>query len=126
LLSAVLKTPQCPMPTSYSFVTTNQVKILKGDIMAEEQKEQQRQKFAESRLTLINRNNLALTGVEKVIGANENCVHLIVSGDRVCIEGNDLHVSKLDVEQGVIVLDGVVNTIKYGQHKTPLLKRMFK
>ncbi len=93
--------------------------------MAEEQKQQSN--FLESRLTLINRNNLALTGIEKVIGANENCVHLVVSGDKMCIEGSLLHVSKLDVEQGVIVLDGVVNTIKYSTgKKQPLFKRMFK
>lgn len=95
--------------------------------MAEEQKEQQKPNtFSESRLTLINRSNLALSGVEKVIGANENCVHLVVSGDSLSIEGTALHVSKLDVEQGLIVLDGTINTIKYGQRKTPFLKRMFK
>ena len=94
--------------------------------MAEEQK-QNNNNFLESRLTLINRNNLALTGVEKVIGANETCVHLVVSGDKMCIEGNMLHVSKLDIEQGVIVLDGTINTIKYSTgKKQPLFKRMFK
>lgn len=94
--------------------------------MAEEQKEQ-KTTFNESRLTLINRTNLAITGVEKVIGANENCVQLIVSGSTLCIEGNNLHVSKLDVEQGVIVLDGTINGMKYGTgKKAPFLKRMFK
>ncbi len=95
--------------------------------MAEEQTSQPKPTFQESRLTLINRTNLALTGVEKVLGANETHVNLVASGNRVCIEGSNLHVSKLDVEQGVIVLDGVVNNIKYGEaKKQPLLKRMFK
>ena len=93
--------------------------------MAEEQREQN-PSFNESKLTLVNRNNLALTGVERVIGANENCVHLVVAGDGVCIEGAGLHVSKLDVDQGVIVLDGTVNTIKYTGKKQNFLKRMFK
>ena len=94
--------------------------------MAEEQK-QQPISFAESKLTLINRNNLAISGVEKVIGANETCVHLVVSGDNMCVEGVNLHVSKLDVEQGVIVLDGVVSSIRYSNGKKQnLFKKMFK
>ncbi len=96
--------------------------------MAEQpQQNQSNNNFAESRLTLINRNNLAITGVEKVLGANETCVHLIVSSDKMCIEGANLHVSKLDVEQGIIVLEGVVNSIKYSMGKKQnLFRKMFK
>ncbi len=93
--------------------------------MAEEVKETKT--FAESKVTLINRNNLAITGVEKVVSANNGIVNLIVAGSNMCIEGNNLYVAKLDVDQGVIVLEGLVNAVRYGSpRKAPLFKRMFK
>ena len=94
--------------------------------MAEEIKEE-RKSFAESKVTLINRNNLAITGVEKVISATNGIVNLMVASSPMCIEGTNLYVAKLDVDQGIIVLEGLVKSINYGNpKKAPIFKRMFK
>ena len=93
--------------------------------MAEDIKE--KRSFSESKVTLINRANLAVTGVEKVVSATNNVVNLIVSGSPMCVEGTNLYVAKLDIDQGIIVVEGTVNAIKYGsQKKGPLFKRILK
>lgn len=89
--------------------------------------DQERRTFSESKVTLINRNNLAITGVEKVVSANSTLVNLVVAGSSMCVDGTNLYVAKLDVDQGVIVLEGTINAIKYGSpKKAPFIKRMFK
>lgn len=93
--------------------------------MADDVKE--KRNFNESKVTLINRSNLAITGVEKVVSATNNMVNLVVSGSQMCVEGTNLYVAKLDIDQGIIVLEGIVNNIKYGsQKKGPLFKRILK
>ena len=93
--------------------------------MAEDIKE--KRSFSESKVTLINRANLAVTGVEKVVSATNNVVNLIVSGSPTCVEGTNLYVAKLDIDQGIIVVEGTVNAIKYGSQKNgPLFKRILK
>ncbi len=83
--------------------------------------------FTESKVTIINRNNLAITGVEKVISANTGVVNLKVTGSPMCIEGQNLYVAKLDIEQGVVVLEGLINGIKYAApKKQPIFKRILK
>jgi len=86
------------------------------------------QKFNMSKLMLDNRKLLSLTGVERIVGASENKVVLVVAGDGITILGDGLHVTKLDVEEGVLELEGMVSEIKYSGNtgKTGLLKRIFK
>ena len=93
--------------------------------MADDVKE--KRNFSESKVTLINRANLAVTGVEKVVSATNSVVNLVVSGSPMCVEGLNLYVAKLDIDQGIIVIEGAVNAIKYGaQKKGPLFKRILK
>lgn len=94
--------------------------------MADENKDEKKT-FAESKVTMINRNNLAITGVERVVSSTSSLVNLKVTGTPMCVEGTNLSVAKLDVDQGVIVLEGTVNSIHYGQgKKAPIFKRIFK
>jgi sporulation protein YabP len=94
---------------------------VKGVTMAREQR-----KFSESVLNLTNRSKLTLSGVEKVIAISETKVFLIVGGSQLKISGNNLQVEKLDVENGLLRLDGFVDEIKFDQKKVPFLKRFFK
>lgn len=89
--------------------------------MAKEQK-----RFTESILNLANRTKLNLSGVEKVIATSETKVFLVVGGSALKISGQNLQVEKLDVENGLLRLDGIIDEIKYDQKKVPFLKRLFK
>lgn len=83
-------------------------------------------KFSESILNLTNRSKLTLTGVERVVATNSTRVHVYVSGSALKISGQKLHVEKLDVENGLLRLDGVIDEIKYDHQKVSLIKRLFR
>ena len=84
--------------------------------------------FTNSNLTLDNRFNLKLTGVEKVFETNENKVSLKVCGSVLTISGSNLAVEKLNTELGQIELSGNIDEIKYSTKtsRTSFIKRIFK
>lgn len=96
--------------------------------MSDENKKNATKTFSTSKLILDNRTALNITGVEKVIGANESRIQLQVSGSGLTVSGKDLHVSKLDVEQGFIEINGVISELKYSGSAGggSLLKKIFK
>jgi len=83
-------------------------------------------KFTESTLTLQNRNQLTLSGVEKVISMSESQICLVACSSSLSIYGNGLTVQKLDVENGILKITGTVGTLKYDEKKENFLKRIFK
>lgn len=83
-------------------------------------------RFSESVLTVSNQKKLSLTGVEKVFSTSNTKVFLSVGGNTLKISGQNLQVEKLDVENGLLKLDGLVEELKFDHKKTPLLKRLFK
>lgn len=80
----------------------------------------------EHKLVCENRKKLTLSGIEKVDSANLTQITLISQNIYLYILGKDLHVDKLDVSSGHIEITGQIDTIKYADKKTNLLKRMFK
>ncbi len=78
-------------------------------------------------LTLTNRNNLTLTGVEKVISIKPDMVQLNSNNGNVVITGQNIEVTKLDLEQKNLELAGKFDSIKYlDNNKTPFIKKIFK
>ena len=79
-------------------------------------------------LTLNNRKTLNLTGVEKVFEANQTKVQLQVAGSVLSVAGQNLNITKLDVEKGEVQIDGIVDELKFSnqQQKTNFFKKMFK
>lgn len=64
-------------------------------------------------LLLENRNKLTITQVEDVDTFDENKVVLYTAEDTVVVEGYDLHIQKLDVTGGDLMLGGEVTGILY-------------
>lgn len=87
---------------------------------------QQQKKFGESLVTLVNRNTLTITGVEKMITVTPSQITLVACQSPLNIFGSELTVQKLDVENGNVKIVGTVDAIKYNQAKEPILKRIFK
>ncbi len=84
-------------------------------------------KFNSSKLVVDNRKKLSLTGVEKAISSNETNMVFVVGGTKVFITGQNLHIERLDVETGLLELDGQIDSIKFGAGQSKgLLKRIFK
>lgn len=84
--------------------------------------------FNESQLVLKNRTNLTLSGVEKVYETNENKIQLKVSNSNFLITGENLNISRLDVESGNVSVEGKINELKYlsNESKGNIFKKLFK
>ena len=86
----------------------------------------QNQTIPEQKLTLESRSKLSMTGVDAVDGFSEAYINLTVLGGKVYITGESLKISAYNKDSKVLSAEGKINQIKYGNAKTPLLKRIFK
>ncbi len=84
--------------------------------------------FDSSTLTLKNRNELDITGVEKVYEATQQKFQLKSAGENIVVLGNNLSVTQLNVEEGFIKITGEVSDIRFAQvqNNKNFLKRIFK
>ena len=81
-----------------------------------------------SNLTLNNRTELNVTGIQKVKSTEPNQVIAIIDNGNIIIHGNNLSVENLDIKQGNLVINGTINSIKYSNQvsKSFSFKNMFK
>lgn len=77
-----------------------------------------------SRVVLENRTKLTITGVSKVDSSNETTIVLFVKDTKMCINGTDMHITRLSIEEGIVEVTGTINVIKYSGGS--MLKRIFK
>ena len=82
----------------------------------------------ENILRLVNRNDLSIVGVEKVVSFSPTQIILDAMDSHMQILGTDLQTTKLDEQNGEIYVSGLISSIKWtsSQEKIPLLKRIFK
>ena len=93
----------------------------------EENKSNNTKPVLEHNLTLTNRKHLTITGVDKVVSVKPELLQLKSTAGDIAISGQNIEVTKLDVEQHTITLTGKFDNIKYFENtKTPLLKKIFK
>lgn len=81
------------------------------------------------KIILTNRKELSLNGVQKVNSATENVVNLKCNQTDLIIQGSDLHIKKLDIEQRFVEIEGQVDSMKYtkgSSKKNGFIKRIFK
>ena len=77
-------------------------------------------------LTLENRKNIKITGVQSVDGFSEQTLSLTINDNKLKIMGEKLKILSFDKVTGEFSADGVINEIKYNVKKQPLIKRFFK
>ena len=81
----------------------------------------------EHTLTLDNRKHLSMTGIDKVISIKPELLQVKSFLGDIVITGQNIEVTKLDLDQHTISLNGKFDSIKYVENnKTPLLKKIFK
>ncbi len=80
------------------------------------------------KVMLENRKKMTLTGVTKALSANETNVVLQLTSYRATITGTQLHLNKLDMEQGLAEVVGEVNQLKYSgaTESKNFFKRLFQ
>ena len=78
-------------------------------------------------LTLDNRRLLTLTGVEDVSGFDEQTINVRLSEMTLVVKGTGLHISKLNLESGDVVIDGSISSLQYlGSSSGSLRSRLFR
>ena len=78
-------------------------------------------------LTLDNRSLLTLTGVEDVSGFDEQTITVRLSDCTLVVKGSSLHISKLSLDSGDVVIDGTVSSLQYlGSASGSLRSRLFR
>jgi len=82
----------------------------------------------DNKLILINQKNLTVTGIKKVLAVSNNHIGLNLDTTSIQILGENMEVKKLDVESGLLEVEGKINNIKYlnTKEKIGFFKRIFK
>ena len=79
---------------------------------------------------LDGRELLSVTGVTDVSGFNEREVFLTTDAGGMSVLGSELHVKKLDLDGGCVMIEGLVDAIEYEdaipEKKGSLLSRIFR
>ena len=76
-------------------------------------------------LSLINRKNLKLEGIVEINSSSETLLSIKLKDTSLTITGQDLHITRLDISLGILEVDGMVDSIKYGKQAN-IFKRFFK
>ena len=81
---------------------------------------------AKHSISLIDRSQMHIEGVEDVQSFDEHAVLLkTVCGDMV-IEGNDLKIAVLEIDAGIVVLSGTVSGVYYSNEQNKEKRSFFK
>lgn len=75
-----------------------------------------------------NRNKVNMTGIKRVDNFDENEIILISELGELTIKGSGLHISKMDVDSGDLVIDGNIIGMIYNEASKngSVLRRIFK
>ena len=78
--------------------------------------------------SLENRNILSLTVVSDVLGFDEETVSMETQLGNLIVKGEGLHITKLSLDTGEVVVEGKVNAFQYlgGQKSKNFLGKLFK
>ncbi|WP_042278046.1 YabP/YqfC family sporulation protein [Faecalimicrobium dakarense] len=83
----------------------------------------------EHNITLKERENLVVSGVEHIYSFNDKKVEVKTSAGAMVIEGENLDMGKLSIDENIISVTGTINSIVYTKPKQPqenFFKKVFK
>ena len=75
------------------------------------------------KVTIEGIERISITSVEDVDSFNENEVIFLTGVGMMTVLGEELHISKLNLEEGLLVVDGIIQTVDYSDHEEERMKR---
>ncbi|MBQ4061668.1 MAG: sporulation protein YabP [Christensenellaceae bacterium] len=85
------------------------------------------------RISLEDRKRLTVTSVEDIDSFNENEVIFLTGVGMMTVLGDDLHISRLNLDDGTLIIEGMIAALDYADHeeqrlngKRSLIGRVFK
>ena len=76
-------------------------------------------------LTLENRKKLNITGIVEVVNSSENTICIKLKDTILTINGSEIHITKLDINSGILEAEGLFSNIKYGKQGN-FFRKIFK
>ena len=83
----------------------------------------------EHTVTLKDRNSLSISGIEHIYSFNDKKVEVRTCFGDMVIEGENLDMSKLSLDETIISVQGTINSVIYAKERKPqesFIKRIFK
>jgi len=77
------------------------------------------------KIIIINRNIIEISGITKMLSCNETLISMMIKNTKLNIIGKDMHIERLDVDNGILQANGTIDNIKYCGNEG-LIKRIFK
>ncbi len=79
-------------------------------------------------VTIDNRKKMMITAVIEVVSATEKCVIAKITDKTMYIMGRDLRIAKLSLEEGLLILEGEIENLKYQETASSrsFFKKVFK
>jgi len=68
------------------------------------------------KISIENRQRAVVTGVEDVDSFNENEIIFLTGAGMMTILGKDLHINKLNLDDGQLIIDGTIECADYADH----------
>ncbi len=80
------------------------------------------------KVTIVNRNEIEIQGANRVIASTAKEAVVELENGVMVISGNNLEVTKLDLENKEVKFSGTISNVKFTEkhEKVGLLKRLFK
>lgn len=80
-----------------------------------------------NKITICNQTDLTINGISKVLSSTEKLISVIINGKTIAVEGENMSVSELNIETGVLIASGKILSIKYTSEKQKdnIFKRIF-
>ena len=81
------------------------------------------------KIVMESRRNLSITGVTDIDSFDEQIVAVFTDVGELVVRGSGLHIGKIDVDSGELVLDGEIESLEYTDNVTSrgsLLSRLFR
>lgn len=83
----------------------------------------------EHNITLNERKTLVVSGVEHIYSFNDKKIEVKTCAGEMVIEGENLDMSKLSIDDNIINVEGVINALVYSKERKPqesFFKKVFK
>ncbi len=84
-------------------------------------------------ITITDRHKITLTGVMDVFSFDEEAVELETSEGYIEIKGEELHIVKMNIDDGDMIIDGFITELVYheaqsssSKKKSSMLSKLFK
>lgn len=89
------------------------------------------EEIKKSSLSLENRKKLTLTGIVEVINFDDETISLNTRLGNLTVKGDGLKMDKLDVQNGDVIISGMISSLVYSNkgiknNKESFIKRIFQ